>query len=227
MAAGQKSKDQLDKVACVGLNTNKDLNCSSASQPIEIYSNSIVDITCNNCYVGIEAEWVFNIEIHHFQLEYLRAGFENGVMNAGLNIHAQAQKDWSVGMDKELHLVNQAPVIQFSIGPVPFCLWFEIPVQVNIMADLNAQATAELGVDATYTLGASLITWDPKNHWVHTKPTPKFSQHQHASGNANFEGTFHASLTPSINMHVNELYTYTLTYAPQYNFDIHGDTTSK
>ena len=71
---------------------------------------------------------MFHVEIKGFQLEWLQAGFQNGVLNAGLGIKAVAQKSWNVGMVKTLYLAQNQPVVQFSIGPVPFCLWFEIPV---------------------------------------------------------------------------------------------------
>jgi hypothetical protein len=92
---------------------------------------------------------------------------------------------------------------------------------------LEATAHAEAGLNAVYTIGSNLITWDPKNHWRHTKPNPSFTMTEHASGEANFQGTAHASLIPSITMHVNHMFTYTLKLDPQYNFEIHGDTKAK
>ena len=78
-----------------------------------------------------------------------------------------------------------------------------------------------------YTIGSNLLTWDPKNHWVHTKPNPSFHLTEHADGDASFDASAHAALIPSIAMHVNNLFTYTLTLTPQYNFDINGDVKTK
>ena len=157
----------------------------------------------------------------------MQAGFTNATLNFGLGIQFNAEKSWSVGVDKIMHMVTYAPVVQFSIGPVPFCMWFEVPVEMNMDATLQASAEAEAGVNAVYTIGSNLVTWDPKNHWVHTKPDPKFHMTEHASGDANFDASAHAALIPSISMHVNNLFTYTLTLNPQYNFDINGDTKTK
>ena len=48
-----EDEENIDRIACVGLNTNKDLKCAKAVQPIDIYSNGIVSLTCDDCYVGL------------------------------------------------------------------------------------------------------------------------------------------------------------------------------
>jgi hypothetical protein len=58
----------------------------------------------------------------------MQAGFKNGSLNAGLGIKFDAEKSWSVGLDKILEMVAHAPVVQFRIGSVPFVMWYEIPV---------------------------------------------------------------------------------------------------
>ncbi len=48
-----EDEENIDRIACVGLNTNKDLKCAKAVHPIDIYSNGIVSLTCDDCYVGL------------------------------------------------------------------------------------------------------------------------------------------------------------------------------
>lgn len=218
---------ETDKPVCVGVNT--DTTCKSAKAPLPVYSNSMITLTCDNCFAALAMDVVFDIKIHDFQLQSLQGGFKNISVNSALDIDMQATKSWSAGVDKDMTLAGGVsnPVVSFKIGPVPFIFWFEAKQHIKGDAQLQATAEAKAGVTMQYAIGDSYISWDPENKWQHHKPSPTLLFNHAISGSAQFQGTAGLSVIPSVALHVNQLYSYTLTLDPSVNMQIQGDTANK
>lgn len=64
--------------------------------------------------------------------------------------HAQAEASWSTGVDKTFPIKPTSTIIDFSIGPIPFKVTFEIPLTIQANAMMHAIAEAQFGVVSQY-----------------------------------------------------------------------------
>jgi hypothetical protein len=63
---------------------------------------------------------------------------------------AQAEASWSTGVDKTFSIIPSSTFIDFSIGPIPFKVTFEIPLTIQANAMMHAIAEAQFGVVSQY-----------------------------------------------------------------------------
>lgn len=218
-----------DKPVCVGINTDPTSACNQAAKPLPVYSNGIVTLTCDNCFAGFFMDVFFDLQISGFSLKQMSGGFRNITVNSALDLDMQATKSWSTGIDKQMLLAGgqNNPVISFKIGPVPFIFWFEVDQHITGDAELQTTAEAKAGVVMDYAIGDAFVSWDPKNRWQTHKPTPSLNFQHAISGSAQFNGQASFAVTPSVGLHVNQLYSYTATLNPTVNMQVQGDTTTK
>lgn len=218
---------QADKQICVGVNA--DPTCTQAAAPIPVYTNGLITLTCDNCFAGISLDVFFDIKIKGFQLNSIEGGFRNITAESQLDLNLLATKSWSAGIDKTLPIAGgeNNPIVSFKLGSVPFIFWFEVNQQITGDATLQTTAQASAGVKAQYNIGDSYVSWDPDNHWQTHKPDPQLVLTPSVSGSASFSGQADFRLTPSLKLHVNQLFSYTLQINPGMNMNIQGDTSSK
>jgi len=222
------NEDSLqDAFVCVGVNT--DSTCTRAAQPLQIYTNGIVTLTCDDCFAALSGDVFVDLEIKKFQLKSFRAGYSNATINAALDLDMQAQKSWSTGIDKDMPIAGgqSNPIVSFKIGPVPFVFWFDVDQHVVGDAELFASAEARAGIKMKYDIGTSYVAWDPTNHWSHSKTSPQVTFSPAVSGSAQFSGTADFHLIPSIGLHMNQLFQYRLKLDPSISMQVNGDTHSK
>jgi len=218
---------ETDRAVCVGVNADE--TCKSAKAPLPIYSNSIISLTCDSCFAALSMDVVFDVKIHDFQLQTIQGGFKNISINSALDVNMQATKSWSAGIDKDMSLAGGVnnPIVSFKIGPVPFIFWFEAKQHIKGDAQLQTTAQAKAGVTMQYDIGDSYISWDPDKKWQHHKISPTLAFNHAVSGSAQFQGSADLSVMPTVALHVNQLYSYTLSLDPGVNMQIQGDTTGK
>jgi len=135
---------------CVGVNV--DSSCQDAKQPIPIYQNSYLSVSCSDCFLGFSADVFLSLTIHFWKLEGVAAGFKNLQLGGGLLFDMAASAAWSTGVDKNVDLVPQTTILDFKIGIVPVRIWFEVPVEIKADATFHASAEATAGAMAQWTL---------------------------------------------------------------------------
>lgn len=218
---------QVDKPICVGVNADR--TCKQAAVPIPVYSNGIVTLSCDSCFAAFSMDVFFNLEIKGFELNSMEGGFRNISAQAALDLNLLAQKSWSTGVDKIMPIAGgeSNPIISFKVGPVPFIFWFEVAQHITGDAQMETTAQAQAGVQAVYNIGDASVSWDPKHHWQTHKPNPELSFTPTVSGSAEFTGSANFQLIPSVKLHVNQLFSYTVQINPGMNMQVHGDAGSK
>ena len=223
---GRKSGGEVgyDKHVCFGYNTNA--GCSGAKAPIPLYSNAKVTTTCSDCYAALDADVFVNITIKGWKLESLAAGFTNVNLNSSAVFDAKASAQWSVGIDKTLKLVATDYLLDFKIGPVPFMLFFDVPLEVKGDLTFNTAAEVTLGVTSGIALGSTYVSWDPTRHWQHTKPEFVPSLTPQLATSASLDATADIQLMPSFNVHFDRIFSYSLTANPSLHAEITGSKAS-
>ena len=72
------------------------------------------------------------------------------------------------------------------------------------------------------------VSWDDVNGWSHVTPTPTFTwQPQLHTTDLQFNAAASFSVIPSVSMHFNNLFTYTMTATPELDVTVSGDVSSR
>ena len=163
---------EVDKDVCVGWNSD----CTSgAKATIPLFSNKATTLACDDCFVDFHVDVFIDVSIRGFEVQNLSAGFRNMYANGSLALGAIAKANWNTGVDKTINLVPQTNLINFKVGPVPFLIYFDMPVQITTDVSFNTDADAKFGAALNLQLGDAYVNWTPDKHWSHTKPTPQMS----------------------------------------------------
>ncbi len=153
-SAGPCSGDQH---FCVGVNVNAD--CTIAAKPIPLYSNKFVDLECSNCYAAFIGDVFLTLDIKHFKLQSVSAGFKNLEADLSLIMDLKGDAQWSAGYDKVFPIIPSTTVISFRVADLPFKVTFEVPLEVKASATFYATAQATGGVTAKWVFGDMYATW--------------------------------------------------------------------
>lgn len=208
---------------CVGVNA--DSTCAHAAGPLMIYSSGPVSVSCDNCFMGFHANVFFDLSIHGFLLRHMAGGFRNMSVDGSLGLSATANVNKPIlSVDKQLLHGGGAdhPVLSFRIGAIPFAVWFESDVRFHGDLEFGLQAQAEVGVNMNYAIGDSYIQWSEGNGWSHIKPTPSLNFSPQLSGEADFTVDANVGLTTQLSMHVNQVFTHSLSLNPSVDVAVTG-----
>jgi hypothetical protein len=225
-ASNGKSCDYAaNKDICIGFNTD----CKNgATQPLPLYSNQHLTITCSECYLGYDVDVFMEVTIKDWTLHSIQAGYKNMTMSGAFIITAVATAGWSAGVDKVIELVNDASLVNFRVGPVPFHMTLDVPVAVSTDLQFEATAQATFGAESIWNIGDHYVAWDPKHHWYHVTPDPKLvwsAKVRNAS--ANFDAVASLTVAPSIAMHIDTIFTYRARMTPTLTGEVSGGTVAK
>lgn len=127
--------------------------------------------------------------------------------NGSLVLGAVAKANWNTGVDKTINLVPHTSLINFKIGPVPFLIYFDMPVQITTDATFVSEADAKFGAALNLQFGDAYVNWTPATHWTHTKPTPKMSFTPTLTTAATLSSTASASVVPTLTAHFDKILT--------------------
>merc|ERR1711988_1084206 len=78
-----------------------------------------------------------------------------------------------------------------------------------------------------YLIGDNYVEWDEGKGWSHLKPDPSLNFTPELSAQANFALTASMRLTSEISMHINQIFTHTISLNPSVNAEITGDLFKK
>jgi hypothetical protein len=214
----------IDKDVCVGWNSD----CTSgAKATIPLFSNKAMTLSCDECFVDFHVDVFIDFSIRGFAVQNLSAGFRNMYANGSLVLGAIAKANWNAGIDKTIDLVPTTNLINFKVGPVPFMIYFDMPVEVTTDATFNTEADATFGAALDLKLGDAFVNWNPTTHWTHTKPTPVMTFTPHLTTAATLSATASASVVPTLTAHFDKVLSYQITAKPQVNLDIEGSEATK
>lgn len=193
-----------DKQVCVGYNSD----CTgTAQQRINIYANKAgtVNLGCADCFVDFMMDVFVNVQIRGWSVANLSTGFRNMALNASTVIDANAQANWNTGIDKTLPVLQNKYLVDFKVGPVPFMVFFDLPVELVANFEFASAADASFGAHVNLGLGDAFVSWDPVKHWTHSVPKVKLDVQPVLSSTAtlNAAGTF--SVTPTLTAHFDRI----------------------
>ena len=72
------------------------------------------------------------------------------------------------------------------------------------------------------------VSWDEVHGWSHVTPSPSFAwQPQLQTTDPQFNAAASFSVIPSVSMHFNNLFSYTMTATPELDVTVSGDLSSR
>lgn len=78
-----------------------------------------------------------------------------------------------------------------------------------------------------YDIGDSYVQWKEGQGWDHVKPQPKLNVTPSVSGSASFNVSGQLSVPSSLSIHVNQVFSQSLTVSSTLHMFVHGDTKSQ
>jgi hypothetical protein len=199
---------------CIPINANN--QCSGASGPLTLYQNELLSVTCSNCWLGLEFDVLFNIQMASWALEQFSAGFQNIAANGALVVDFDAAAHWSTGVDKTFQLVPETTVLSVWIGPVPLTINIQVPVDVILNAHFDAKATATIGATADLSIGDASVEWKWDKGWSHQSPSPQLTWTEVLQEpEAHFQAGATVGFAPSWTMSVDGFWSVTMAMDPQ------------
>jgi hypothetical protein len=195
------------KTVCVGF--NQDGSCKHAAQPINILNDENMKVTCSDCFVGLSANFVLDID---FWKKHFLMGFQDGTLSWAAVMDAVASKAWSFEVDKTWQVAKFNLIDVHKFG-VPIHVWVEVPLHLLTSLALNGHAEAQVGVRGVGNLGG-LYVENNKGTWNFVTPQPSFNFDVVKKLNYDIVADASASLTPSIILHVTDVASTTLSFVP-------------
>lgn len=214
-----RSSCESDREICIGYNTD----CSgAATSPLPLYSGQYITATCADCFAGLQADVFANISIQGFSLQYIEAGFRNVTTQAGMVLDAQANGQTSFSFQRNFPFATDFNIVNFKIGPVPIMLWFDASMGVDAEATYSAQAEVTLGATGAIAMGDATISWDPRNHWQHSKLEFAPSMTHELKTSASLDVTAGLTLNPSFTFHFDNVFSYSMNANPSIKAEVKG-----
>lgn len=215
-----------DKEVCVGYNSD----CTGTAQKtINIYANKAgnVNLACTDCFVDFTMDVFVDVQIRGWSVANLSTGFRNMAVNASTVIDATAQANWNTGIDKTLPVLQNNYLVDFKVGPVPFMVFFDLPVRLQANLEFASAAEAKFGAMVNLGLGDAYVSWDPVNHWTHADPKVTLDVTPVLTSTATLDVQGLLSVTPVLTAHFDRILSYQLTASPEIDLTIKGSEASK
>jgi hypothetical protein len=157
-------------------------------------------------------------------LQAISAGFKNLVADLSLVLDLKGSAQWSAGYDKVFPVIPSSTSFAFNIGKLPFRITFEMPLEIKAAASFFTTAEAAGGVTSKLSFGDMYASWSSISGWSHVAPRPQlsWSPQLHAQ-QPEFASDFSVSVTPTVTMKLNDVFTYSLTANPSAELKVAGD----
>jgi len=226
---GCAADPSVTKHLCIGANSDC-AGHSKAALPLYNSSSGTMKATCSDCMTDlisdVFAKFHFGGLLHPKESK-ITAGFANTTLDAHINLDLSASNTTTLALDKAVELVSKKYIVNFKVGPVPFQLYFDVPLHMLADLTLNGGVDVRMGANAVFSLGELSVSWDPTNHFNHSTPslshriTPSISAHAAAGAKGDL------TLVPQFNLHFDRLLSASITAHPKLHSTLTGSSTTK
>jgi len=228
-AAELAADPSYTKHMCIGANSD----CAGHSKgalPLYNSSSGFLTATCSDCMADLISDVFATFHfggLLHPKRSFIKAGFANTTLDAHINVNMSAANQSTLALTKDYQLVSKKYILNFKVGPIPFQLYFDVPLHLVGEMTLSGGADVELGANAVLALGEISMSWDPINHFNHSSPsmshtiTPTLKPHAAAAVKGDL------TLVPQFNLHFDRLLSASITAHPTVHSTLSGATSDK
>lgn len=217
----------IDDEICVGANAACPTKVAKGPLPLYESASGRLSATCANCFAELSADLHVSVRIRSFRLENLAVGLQNMSVDAALQLTAHAQNSTTLALDKALGMMHPQYLLDFTVGPVPFMIFFEVPLSLKAEVDFSASADLSFGAGIHLGFGSLELTWDRKNHWQHVVPSFTHDITPSLTSKAALDLAAHMALTPAFHFHFDRIFSYGLTANPTLDAHVAGSEAAK
>jgi hypothetical protein len=215
---------EKDYQFCYGFNTE---NCLSPSSSIPIFADNYLDLTCDNCFIGLSGDVFAEIDIDLFRIKNLEGGFKNLHLKGGLGVDLDAKYSTSYGFDKTYPIISKFTIASFNLGPIPVDLWLEFPVEVVLSAGLNSEVDLKTGVNLDWHAGNMYVKWKHGHGVEFVKPTDNLEIKPYLDYSAELNGDLSFKIICSLELHLNNIFEIQADIIPETDFKLEGSLAKK
>lgn len=228
---GRRKVDATTSPWCFGWNVDLDTTdpagfCKTTAGPISLFDPNIgpasIDVSCSNCFMGYEWDFVFDMHIKWFKLEQIQFGMKNILGTGALVITATAEVQSQLGFSKTLDLLGtNGFAIKFDIlGLIPFQASVNVPVTVGVDASYDAKETVTFGHTVVANYGDNYKSWTHQTGWDHIKSTPQIVHTPVFSSSKTLSTSTDLTLTTVLDFEMDNVYKYSYTISADYHHDM-------
>lgn len=217
---GKEIKDPF----CIGFNT--DSSCMRPSTSISLFHNDLIDVLCDNCFIGFSGNAFIDLEFSSFHLNKVAIGFEDMKLLGGLGVNVHAEKDMSYVYNKIYTVLNKFKLVSFNIGPLHFEVNIDLPIDIYFSANINAVANLDVGSNLNVNIGSLYIEYTGGKFGV-VKPKPVIKHEQYLDAIAGITGNVYFKIMPSISVYSNSIFKFNVVFEPYSSLKMVASTATR
>jgi hypothetical protein len=214
------SQYEKDFNFCYGFNTK---DCQNPSDSIDIFHNDYLDLSCDNCFIGLSGDAFAEIEIDWFKIKQVQGGFKNLEVKGGIGINLNGKYSTTYGFDKTYQVVSKFTIASFDLGPIPVDLWMEIPVEIVLNAALDSAANIKTGVNLAWPADNLFLEWVAGQGFKFNGPTDSVVITPYLGYSAAIEGEFGFKILASVKLHLDNIFEIESDIVPEIDFSLNAD----
>jgi hypothetical protein len=215
-----RNEREKDFPFCYGFNTK---DCQSPSESIDIFHNNYIDLSCDNCFIGLSGDAFAEIEIDWFKIKQVEGGFKNLNIKGGIGVNLDGKYSTTYGFDKTYQLVSKFTIASFDLGPIPVDLWMEIPVEIILNAGLNSDTNIKTGVNLDWPAGNLFLEWDSDQGFKFNGPTDNVNIKPYLDYKVVVEGDLGFKILASVKLHLDNIFEIESDIIPEIDFTLNAD----
>lgn len=209
---------------CIGFNT--DGSCMRPSSSISLFHTDLIDVLCDNCFIGFSGNAFIDLEFSNFHLNKVAIGFDNMKLLGGLGVNVYAEKDMSYVYNKIYTVLNKFKLVSFNIGLLHFEVNIDLPIDIYFSANMNAVANLDVGSNLNVDIGALYIEYTGGKFQV-VKPKPVIKHEQYLDAVAGVTGNVYFRIIPSISVYSNSIFKFNVVFEPYSSLKMVSSTATR
>lgn len=209
---------------CFGFNT--DNSCSRPLSSIQLFHTDIIDVVCDNCFIGFGGNVFFDLEFSNFHLKKVAVGFKEMKLIGGLGVNVHAGKDMSYVYNKIYTVLSKFKLVSFNIGLLHFEINVDLPIDIYFSADMSAIANLNVGSDLNVNIGNLYIEYANSKFQV-VKPKPIIKHEQYLKAVASVSGNVYFKIIPSISVYSNSIFKFNVVFEPYSSLKMLASSTTR
>lgn len=219
-----RGEHEKDVPFCYGFNTH---DCKNPATSIDIFNNKYIDVSCDNCFVGLSGDIFIEIDIDWFRIKSITGGFKNLEMKGGLGVDFKADYSASYSYDKTYPVISKFNIASFDIGVIPVDIWLELPIELILNAGINAGVELKTGVDLDWKIDNLYLEWKHGGVVVFYPPSDDIIMTPYLSYSANIDGDLTFKILASLKLHLNNIFEIETDIIPETDFNLSGSIVTK
>lgn len=220
------TKDNIDIPWCFGYNTDKSKQCRAPVDDINMFHNDILDVNCDNCFVGLSGDVFADIEFHKFKITKLQVGLKKMYIKGGIGMDIDSKYVWSYSYNHIYKVLDKFKIVSFKIGVINFDIFVDFVVHLDFNAFADYHSNINYGVNMDVDIGDVYVNFE-NGKWNIVEPHPNVCVIPYVSAETTINGRAHFDVVPEMSVYTPSVFSVHLKFDPNSDLSTHGSATEK